>query len=116
MVKLRWLRKERRIAKAMAAAVAAWRSADGMPVFKCRANGTKAVVKTFRLVREKDNILIWNAGVMSRMRAGVELHQGTLVSESLRSFCVFLFYFFSIWTLCVSAANCCATLCVPSCE
>jgi hypothetical protein len=83
LVKLRWLRKERRIAQDTAEALAAWQSPEGMRVFKCRANGTKAVQKVFRLARDRENVLVWNAGVMSKMRGGVELHEDTLVRQTL---------------------------------
>lgn len=86
MVKIRWIWKERRIARDIEEAVAAWRSEDGMKVFKCRANGTKAVEKVFRLAKGKDNVFIWNAGLMSNMRAGVPLHQDTMILKGGHTF------------------------------
>lgn len=52
-------------------------------VFKCRSNGTKAVEKVFRLAKDSENVFLWNAGVMSKMRAGVALHKDTMVSGLL---------------------------------
>lgn len=84
LCRIRWIRKERQIAKDIEAAIETWRSVDGMKVFKCRANGTKAVEKLFRLAKGKDNVFIWNAGIMSNMRTGVVLHEETMVSHTVR--------------------------------
>lgn len=91
LVKLRWFRKERRIARDIEEALAAWRAPEGMRVFKCRANGTKAVEKVFRLARAKgsgglENVFVWNAGLLSNMRGGVVLDENTVVSARLSAF------------------------------
>ena len=76
---MRWFRKERQIVKDIEETIRIWKSPEGMRMFKCQANGKKAVEKVFKLAKGRDNVLVWNAGLMSKMRQGVPLHQDTMV-------------------------------------